>query len=171
MKYRQWTSTSMVGLGAPDQVNVEHHPFVKDRSNRRVPSVLDGGMPGKILLPLSSHPQVFSFLLPLLVVTTLQSGPEETGPDVKPLLHREIKKHPSQSTYSGNSWECLSTCIWTSISMMGWEAPVHVDAEHYPFAKDRPNCLSLLPCRQPSGRVPVSFTFPGAFLLRRASHS
>ena len=72
----------------------EHRPFVKNRSKHRVPCIRDGGMPGKILLLPSSSPQVFSFLLPLLVATPLQSGLEETGPDVKPLLHREIKKHP-----------------------------------------------------------------------------
>ena len=95
MEYGQWMSSSMTSRVTPVHVDAKHRPFVKDRSKRRVPHVRDGGMPGKILLPPSSRPQVFSFLLPHLVATPLQSEPEETGLDVKPLLHREIKKHPS----------------------------------------------------------------------------
>ena len=171
MEYGQLTSSSMMGWETLVNVDAEHCLFVKDRSNRRVFRVWDRGTPGNILLPPSSRPQVFSFLLPLLVATTLQSGPEETRPDVKLLLQTEIQEnHPSQKHPQFSEIEILlmacgqgdrRLCVTsgfllgtmtrmeyghlTSTSMMGQEAPVHGDVEHHPFAEDRSNRLPLCP--------------------------
>ena len=100
MEYGQWMFSSMTGRETAVQVNAEPCPFGGgiDRTSR-VPHLLDGGRPDKILLLPSRRPPVFSFLLPLLVAAPLQFGSEETRPDVKPLLHKEIKKKTLEQKY------------------------------------------------------------------------
>ena len=187
MEYGQWMSSSMTGRETAVRVDTKPRRLGEGSIELQGPPC-----PGQR----NSYPAIVAAIISFFCHSwwqPMQSGPEETEPDVKLFLHKRQRNISIESTYSSTPLEmseyldpdCVG-CVCRSEHLQDLRTEVwlmvciqydrHLGATpgflgggraldfHNVVGLERigRTAPSSLPCRQLSGRVPVSFTVFGA---------